>query len=90
MSVYTAPTTGGDLNPSFNCELFAWFYGANDTPTGEGGYLDAQNGTGLLPARQWTTLQTALAPGTGAIEIQFRPYNDAWSGTVYFDDIKIQ
>jgi hypothetical protein len=91
MNIYTAPTVGGKLNPQSDVELFVWVRGA---AANGGGYLDPQTGDGQLPARTWTQLKlaspTGLGTGISSIEIQFRTYNDAFNGTVYFDDISIQ
>lgn len=91
MNVYTAPTVGGTLNPQFDAELFVWVKKGADI--GNGGYLDPQTGDGLLPPRKWTQLSLATTTGLGVgitgIEIQFRTYNDAFKGTVYYDDIEI-
>ncbi|HVV17706.1 MAG TPA: hypothetical protein VHH90_10910 [Polyangia bacterium] len=90
MNIYTDPTIGGTLNPQFDAELFVWVQGA---AASGGGYLDPQTSDGLLPPRTWTQLKLAspsLGTGVTSIEIQFRTYNDAFKGTVYYDDIAIQ
>jgi hypothetical protein len=90
MNIYTDPTVGGTLNPAGDAELFVWVQGA---AASGGGYLDPQTSDGLLQARTWTQLRLAsssLGTGVTSIEIQFRTYNDAFKGTVYYDDITIQ
>ena len=92
MNVYTAPTVGGTLNPATNAELYVYTFGPS--ASGGGGTLDPQTSDGLLPARTWTQLRLANPPGLGtgatSIGIQFRTYQAAFKGTVYFDDIAIQ
>jgi hypothetical protein len=87
VSVYAQPDAGtstADLNLVFDCEMYVWGY-----PTG-GGYLNPNNGSQLLPMNTWTTMTAILGPGITDIEVQFRTYNNPWSGTIYFDDIRIQ
>jgi hypothetical protein len=87
VNVYAEPdasTSTADLNLQFNCEMFVWGY-----PTG-GGYLNPNNGTQMLKMNTWTPMTATLGPGITDVEVQFRTYNNPWSGTVYFDDIQIQ
>ncbi|HVT07709.1 MAG TPA: hypothetical protein VHO67_09630, partial [Polyangia bacterium] len=99
VSIYTDPkpdaTASGTLTLNNDCEMYVWFKDSSGALTGKGGYLDAIDGTNMLPPRMWRTLSASfvgatLPPTTAYIVIQFRTYNDNFVGNVYYDDIKIQ
>jgi hypothetical protein len=90
--MYADPTVGGDLNMGgFDGELFARASNGA-TILGDG---DLRFPTWpMLPVRQWVTISINLsgyATTVTQLDMNFRTFSRLpWTGTVYFDNIRIQ
>lgn len=94
--MYIDPSSSGAdaLMNNFNTELYVWVHTGSPPHTSDapsGMYLDLTNGSGDIPVRSWrTVVSTGTLPATtSALELQFRTYNTSWSGTVYWDNVRL-
>jgi hypothetical protein len=94
MNIYTAPTTGSTLNLTYDLEITVESYAADNTliTNGSGGDLYPESGSQFLMPSQWTPISLTFgsAPSVAGLEMAFKTYNDAFVGTIYFDDIQLQ
>jgi hypothetical protein len=88
LAVYLDPTTVGGTVDELDSEFFVQAWNGQNQLSFI--YLD---GGMSLPAGSWFFPSVSLSGFTSSVtdlEIVFRTYNQAWVGTVYFDNIRIQ